>query len=354
MLLLAALIGGAIGAALTVRLLDVRALRPPADTPAADTPALALARALPAIVTVLADLPPGADAQGQRVEPENIGSGIVVHEGGLIITNYHVVAGATRLTVVLGNGERRPAEVLADDSPFHDLALLRVPPGGLNAAVLGDSDALRRGDRLVVVSSGLVTEQNQVKAGVVSALHLDFLRPGLVMQDMVQTDAPVNHGDSGGALLNEAGEVVGLVTTAVRQNQSGDTLEGVGLAHSINSLRPVIDAVVATGVNPRLRLGIERLGTEHTPIDREQLPPNSPYTDGVAIVAVEQPSPAAAAGIRVGDVVTAVNGQPIEPLAPFVNLLGASPAGRDVQLAVFRDGRLRTVTVSPQPIGPAR
>ena len=155
-------------------------------------------------------------------------------------------------------------------------------------------------------------------------------------------------------MLNERGEVVGLVTTVVRMTPSGEAVEGVGLAHSVNSLKPALDAALAGGGNPRPRLGIERLGSQHQPIDRSKLPVNSPYADGVAIVAVDRNSPAEAAGIRVGDVVTAVNGQQIESLAPFVNLLGVSPAGRDVQLTVYRDGRQRSVAVTPRAVGPAR
>jgi len=349
--LVVAVLGGVAGALVVVRLATPPAV---AQAPEASTPALAgradlAERAMPGIVTILADLPPRTDAAGQRIESENIGSGIVFHDGGLILTNYHVIAGAARLTVVLSTGERRPATYVADDSPFNDMAVLRVQPSGLRTVSLGDSDALRPGDPLTVISSGLVTYENQVKAGVASAVHLDFPRPGVVLQDMVQTDAAVNHGDSGGALLNDRGEVVGLVTTVVRSNPNGEAVEGVGLAHSINSLRPVLDAVIATGASPRPRLGIERLGTHHVPVDRTKLPANSPYADGVAIVAVDRGSPAETAGVRVGDVVTAVNGQPIESLAPFVNLLGVSPAGRDVQLTVFRDGRQRTVNVSPQP-----
>ncbi|MDA0302604.1 MAG: trypsin-like peptidase domain-containing protein [Chloroflexi bacterium] len=355
--LVAALIAGAAGAVAALRLVAPAPLVAAVPTAPASTGidrAIVVERVTPGIVTVLADLPPRTNAQGQRVETENIGSAIVIHEAGLILTNYHVVAGAARLTVVLSTGERRPAQFVADDSPFNDMALLRVQAGGLRAVALGDSDALRPGDPLTVISSGLVTFDNQVKAGVVSAVHLDFPRPGVVLQDMVQTDAAVNHGDSGGALLNARGEVVGLVTTVVRHNPAGESVEGVGLAHSINSLRPVLDAVIATGVSPRPRLGIERLGTQHTPINRSTLPAGSPYADGVAIVAVDRGSAAEAAGIRVGDVVTAVNGQQIESLAPFVNLLGVSPAGRDVQLTVFRDGRQRAVIVSPRPAGPGR
>lgn len=362
MIFVVALVGGVVGAVLGVRVLAPPAPPSAGTTSAGDTgiagPAVnrsaAIARAMAGTVTILADLPPRTTAQGDRVESENIGSGIVIHEAGLILTNYHVIAGAARLTVVLSTGERRPAVYVADDSPFRDMAVLRVQGGGLRALALGDSDALKPGDPLIVVSSGLVTFENQVKAGVASAVHLDFPRPGVVLQDMVQTDAAVNHGDSGGALVNERGELIGLVTTVVRQTPTGETVEGVGLAHSLNSLRPVLDAVIATGANPRPRLGIERLGTQHTPVDRSKLPANSPYTDGVAIVAVDRGSPAESAGIRAGDVITAVNGQQIESLAPFVNLLGVAPAGRDVQLAVMRDGRQRSVTVTPRAVGPAR
>ncbi|MGE3857426.1 MAG: S1C family serine protease [Dehalococcoidia bacterium] len=350
-MLVVAVLGGVIGAVVAVRLVPAPVATRAAEAtavPSSDRAAVA-ERVMPGIVTILADLPPRTDAEGRRVETENIGSGIVFHDAGLILTNYHVIAGAARLEVVLSTGERRPATYVADDSPFNDMAVLRVEPTGLRTVTLGDSDALRPGDPVTVISSGLVTFENQVKAGVASAVHLDFPRPGVVLQDMVQTDAAVNHGDSGGALLNARGEVVGLVTTVVRSNPNGEAVEGVGLAHSINSLRPVLDAVVATGLSPRPRLGIERLGTQHVPVDRSKLPANSPYADGVAIVAVDRGSPAEAAGVRVGDVVTAVNGQLIESLAPFVNLLGVSPAGRDVQLTVFRDGRQRTVNVSPRP-----
>ncbi|MEI7926817.1 MAG: trypsin-like peptidase domain-containing protein, partial [Chloroflexota bacterium] len=143
-----ALLGGVAGALVTVRLVVPRAAAVPSATPTAEVAATSaraaiVERAMPGIVTVLADLPARTDAQGQRIESENIGSGIVIHEAGLVLTNYHVVSGAARLTVVLSTGERRPASYVADDSPFNDMALLRVQGGGLRAVALGDSDALK-------------------------------------------------------------------------------------------------------------------------------------------------------------------------------------------------------------------
>ena len=360
LLVLVAVVGlgsGLLGAAAGARLVPPRAPAQTAVVPATaasggDTAARirrAIDRGLPTVVTVVADLAPTA-AAGGVVETTNLGSGVVIAEGGLVITNYHVVAGASAISIVLQSGERRPAILLADDSPFHDLAVLRVPGGGLRAAPLGDSNALLLGDPAIVISSGLVTYANQVKVGVVSAKHVDFPRPGIILEDMVQTDAAVNHGDSGGALLNLDGEVVGLVTTVVRSTPSGQAVEGVALVHSMSSMRPLLDAIVATGINPRPRLGIERLTTQHTPIDPARPPAGFRGAGGALVTAVAAGSPAAAAGITVGDVVAAVNGQPVGEDAPFVNLLGAATPGRDVRLTLVRGGRERQVIVSPQVI----
>src|SRR4029077_6269324 len=119
-------------------------------------------------------------------------------------------------------------------------------------------------------SSGLVTFENQAKTGVVSATHVAFPRPGFTMDDMVQTDASVNHGDSGGALINVDGEVIGLLTTVVRNTPDGQTVEGVALAHSSNSLRAVVDAMPRSGATPRPRWGIDRGGSKHAPVTAER------------------------------------------------------------------------------------
>ena len=333
----------------------VAVARPPTPrataTPVADTAARvrrAVDRDLASVVTVVADLPP-TSSPGGTVETTNLGSGVVVSGSGIIITNYHVVVGATSITVVLSTGERRPATLVADDSPFNDLAILRAAGTGWRPVQFGDAEKLQLGDPVVVISSGLVTYDNQVKQGVVSATHLEFPRPGQILEEMIQTDAAVNHGDSGGALLNADGDLVGIVTTVVRSTPTGEAVEGVALAHSMTTLRPVIDAVIASGVNPRPRMGIERLGTQHTPIDPAKPPAGFRGSGGVLITTVQAGSPALAAGIAPGDIVTAVNGQPISDDAPFVNLLRAA-GGAEVRLTVVRDGREAQTTVTPRPV----
>lgn len=360
--MLALLLGvsaGAAGGYVALRLRDpapAAAERVDATTEATPAPSdsdlmrRAIDRALPAVVTVLADFDDEPQPNGLVLERQNIGSGVVVSEAGHVLTNYHVVEGADALSIVLSTGEQRPAELLADDSPYHDMALLQVDPTGLRSIPLGDSDALRLGDPLMAISGGLVNFQNQVKQGVVSATHIDFPRPGVVLLDMVQTDAAVNHGDSGGALVNLQGELVGLITTVVRETGNGQTVEGVALAHSSNSLRPVLDAVVATGANPRPRYGIERIGEQHLPVTQElAVARGLPVPAGALIIEVAEGSAAQAAGVQAGDVVVGVNGIPVDSERPLVNLLGAATAGASARLTVVRGTEQLELTVSPAP-----
>ena len=327
----------------------------PAPTPfapaiTAGSMARAAERAAASVVTVIAELPPSVDSSGVRSEQTNAGTGIVIGEDGLILTNFHVISGASRVRVVLPTGESREASFVADDSPFQDMALLSIPAGGLKAATLGSSAALRLGEPLLAVSSGVSTVQNQVKVGVVSATKADLVRPGLILTGMVQTDAAVNHGDSGGALVNSNGEVVGVLTTIVRQQPNGDIVEGVALCHAIDDLKPVIDAVRAIGSNPRPRIGIERYTTQHRLLTAEEATRlRVRSNEGVAVTRVDPGSPAEAAGIRPGDIVLAVGAARLSQTEPFVNLLAAA-GGNEVRLTVVRDGVARPVSVTPRPV----
>ncbi|MPZ98994.1 MAG: trypsin-like serine protease [Dehalococcoidia bacterium] len=310
----------------------------------------ALDEALPAIVTVLADLPDEPQPDGRVLERQNIGSGVVVSDQGHVITNYHVVEGAEVVTVVLSTGEHRPARLVADDSPYHDMAVLRVDPRGLRAIEIGDSEALRLGDRVAAIAGGLVNFENQVKVGVVSATGIDFPRQGVVLRDMLQTDAAINHGDSGGALVNLQGELVGLITTVVRQTPAGETVEGVALVHSSNSLRPVVEAVLATGGNPRPRYGIERVGSQHLPVTPELATEQGlPVPAGALIIDVAEGSAAADAGVLPGDVVVGVNGISVDTDRPLVNLLEVASAGPSAELTIMRDREQLAITVTPFP-----
>ncbi|MDA0352791.1 MAG: trypsin-like peptidase domain-containing protein [Chloroflexi bacterium] len=318
----------------------------------------AIERVLPAVVTVVVDLPSVPQDGGGVLERTNYGSGIVVSSQGMVITNFHVIDGAETITVVLGTGERRPAVVVADDSPFTDLAMLRVDPTGLRAASLGDSDRLVLGQPLAAISGGVVTFENQVKLGVFSARQSSFPREGVLLLDMLQTDAAVNNGDSGGALVDATGQVVGMLTTVVRES-GGRPVEGVAMAHSSNSLRAIVEAVLATGVNPRARLGIERVNIQHVMLSPELFETLGeeveelralPVADGALIVSVDPGSPAALAGVLPGDVVVGVDGIAVNVDVPFANLLASAVAGVELELFVVRGAEQLVIPVVPQLI----
>ncbi len=300
----------------------------------------AIQRVMPSVVTVVAN------------DTGVFGSGIVVADG-IVLTNYHVVEDSASITVVLATGEERPASALADDSPYQDAALLRIRGGGLRVAELGSPAALEPGHPVAVIAGGVFDFTNQVKVGVLSASGLDFQRDGVVFHEVLQTDAAVNHGDSGGPLIDASGAVVGLVTSVIRQSGTDTAVTGVALAQSMDLLRPFVDAVLTSGANPRPRLGIERIARHHVPLDDARAAQvGLPVTRGAAIIGVESGSPAAEAGIAPGDVVVAVNGVAIDIDRPFVNLLAAVPTGSEVLLTVVRDGVTREVTVRPRPATP--
>ncbi len=354
--LIAGFAGGLAGGAIALNL-DNDPTASPVPIAAAATPPPsegqrmrdAIARVSPAVVTIVVDLPPLTQDDGV-LERQNFGTGIVISEEGLVITNFHVIDGAAEVTVVLSTGERRPAVLIADDSPFTDFAILGIDPTGLRVASFGDSDALEIGEPLAVIASGLITFENQVKLGVLSARQPRFPKEGVDLLDMLQTDAAANHGDSGGALVNLNGEIVGLLTTVVRQS-GGQTVQGVALAHASNSLRPIVEAVLATGYNPRLRIGIERVNVGHMPIIPELAEAEGlPVSFGAVIVNVAAGSPAELAGIEVGDIVVGVNGIQIDADFPFVNLLGFAETGEALELFVLRAGEQLVITVVPQVI----
>lgn len=304
----------------------------------------AIDRTMPAIVTIIADLP--ATGGGQNaVQTRNLGSGIVIDDVGHVVTNYHVVEGATEIAVALATGEQRPARIVGDDSPFTDLAVLQIPALGLRSTSLATSRDMRLGEPVVALAGSAIGGANTANFGIVSGVRRSWPRPNVTLEDLIQTDAAVNHGDSGGALMARTG-IVGLLTTVVREAPNGLPIAGVSFAQSTDSLRPAIESIIKTGRFPRARLGIERLDqhVEITPTLAAQQ--KLPASSGALVTKVATGSPAEAAGMRVGDIVLGFNNVQIDLDTPMVNMLKDVRPGSRILLQVVRDGQPVVVGVT--------
>jgi 2-alkenal reductase len=297
----------------------------------------------PAVVAVISETQPQRDSSGRLTTETAIGSGVIIDEQGFVITNEHVVRDAATVRVILHDGEEKPASLVGDDRPFTDLAVLRIQPGDLTAVPLGDSDALAPGQRVIAIGNTLSEFQNTVTLGVVSGLHRSWRREGMVMEDLVQTDAAINHGNSGGALLNTEGELVGLNTTVVRTTEAGETVEGVAFAISSNTIAPIAGAIMERGRYPRPFLGIVHLDVNPTVAQINNLP----VSNGAYVAEVTPDSPAEAAGIQQGDIVVRMGDMTLSEDMPFINALSRLEPNRETEIAINRGGSEITLEVTP-------
>src|SRR5574337_887090 len=288
-----------------------------------------------------------ADALGPAVvrvesgEPNRrggIGSGVVIAGDGLVLTNSHVAAGARRVRVALAEGSSLEADVIGDD-PDTDLALLRcTPPSGVRVATLGGSKRLRLGHLVVAIGNPRGFEST-VTAGVVSALGRSLRsRNGRLIDDVVQTDAALNPGSSGGPLVASSGEVVGIATAMIAGAQ------GLCFAVSSNTARFVIGEFVAHGHVRRAHLGI---AAQTVPITRRMARAADAGPMAIRVGEVEGDGPAARAGLRRGDIIVALDDHPVGGADDLMRLLDAERIGRATAVTALRNGRIDRLTVIP-------
>ena len=314
----------------------------------------------PAVVTVVSDVgsarrgsvPFGMPSPNTPGNPGNrgpqgqaVGSGVIIDERGYLVTNHHVVAEGSNPHVIFADGRRVAAKLIGSDE-YSDLAVLKIEGSLPAVATLGDSGKLRVGEPVMAIGSPLGDFRNTVTQGVVSAVgrRLDDSAPGLT--DLVQTDAAINQGNSGGPLIDASGQIIGINTAVVRASGGsplggGANAEGLGFAIPSATVREVAQQLIDKGAVVRPYLGV----SFQTVTPRLAAMYELDAKDGVLVTRVGPNSPARQAGLQQGDVITKVNDQALGEQKSLAQMLNQYKPGDDVRLTINRDGKEQTLTV---------
>lgn len=286
----------------------------------------------PTVVTVVGTIPGQTTFFGNTGDQTVSGSGFFITDKGYILTNNHVVEGTKEVSIVLSDGSEQKANIVGTD-PYSDIAILKTDGKVPAVAALGNSDVLNPGESVIAIGSPLGNFKNTVTVGVVSATGRSIdTGNGYQIEDLIQTDAAINHGNSGGPLVNLAGEVIGINTLIVRNTGSGDVAEGLGFAIPVNTAQAVAQQIIQKGYFARPYLGIS-----FQPINPDiALRYNLPSQWGVYITRVSSGSPASQAGLQEGDIITKVGDVTLDETHSYVNTLFTFKPGDQINLEVVR------------------
>ena len=268
-----------------------------------------------------------------RRHARSMGSGFVINQNGYIVTNNHVVEGATQITVKLSDGRELPAKIVGRDSKS-DIALLKVEASGLSVIPLGDSSASQVGEPVMAIGNPFGLEQT-VTTGIVSATGR-AIGAG-PYDDFIQTDASINPGNSGGPLINARGQAIGINTAIF--SQSGGSV-GIGFAIPMTLAKSVVTQLADSGQVTRGWLGV---GIQPVTADLAKSFGRA-ETTGVLVASVSEGSPAERAGLKSGDIITEYDGRKVERSSDLPRAVAGTPVGREVRLSVVRDGMPMTLT----------
>jgi len=297
----------------------------------------------PAVVTVVGTVPGQMTFFGRTQDGQSSGSGVIISSDGYIVTNNHVVEGASDVSVILSDGTQLPAELISTDI-YADLAVLKAEGTMPAVATIGNSDNLKSGETVVAIGSPLGEFRNTVTVGVISATgrSLDTGK-GYYMEDLLQTDAAINQGNSGGPLVNLNGEVIGINSMIVRGgNGSSAVAEGLGFAIPSNTVKLISERIIAQGYFARPYLGISYQSISPSIARRYNLPAQW----GAYVTDVDSGSPAAHAGLQRGDIIVSIGDQSIDEQNSYINVLFDYQSGDQVTLKALRNGQEMTFDVT--------
>jgi serine protease Do len=288
-------------------------------------------------VVIINDQISATNAFNQVTTASAAGSGWIIRSDGYVVTNAHVVEGATNIVITLHDGRTIPADnVYTDD--VTDLAIVKINATNLPALTVADSSVAKVGDSAIAIGNAL-GQGTSATAGIVSALHISLSpAPGQLIHDLIQTDAAINPGNSGGPLLNMAAQVIGINSYKVSQ----EGVEGMGYAININEALPVLNSLIVQGCIVRPYLGIDVYTIDQTIANYYGLA----VDQGVLITDVATGSPADNAGLQPGDVITAIDGKAQNDDAAMMDYVNSLKVGQKIEITYYRGTAKDTVTVT--------
>jgi len=267
------------------------------------------------------------------------GSGFIISEDGYILTNHHVIDESDSITVSLYNGDSYDAKLIGFDES-NDIAVLKIDANGLSPVVLGDSENLNVGDSVVAIGNPLGELTFSLTAGAISAMDREVTLAANMTMNLLQTDCAINSGNSGGALFNLYGEVIG-VTNAKYSGSSGSgaSIDNIAFAIPINTVRPIVESIIEKGYvsKPYVGLLVKDVSKEHQMYGLPQ---------GAAIQSVEKDSPAEKAGLVAGDIITRINGKEVTGARELISLAAGSQIGDILEMTVYRKGQTMELQVT--------
>jgi len=299
----------------------------------------AVERVAPAVVNI--DTKQQTNGRRGPREVGGSGSGFIIAPDGFVLTNSHVVHGATAMNVNLSDGREYPAQLIGDD-PDTDLAVIRIDAPQLAHVRLADSENLRVGQIVIAIGNPLGF-QASVTAGVISALGRSMhAQSGRLIDNIIQTDAALNPGNSGGPLVNSAGEVIGVNTAMIRPAQ------GICFAIASNTAKFVAAWLIRDGKIRRSYIGV---AGQNVPVHRRVVRfYNLPAETGVLVVSVEKESPAAKTGLREGDVIVSFSGEPIGSIHELHRRLMAEQIGVESKITIVRHTEMLELLITPAEV----